>query len=153
MFPEDHIYIIIHPSEDPRRCTVPLIQKQFSKAHFFYHPFPENFSFPTGTFLLYPDEDAQTIENCKNQIQYICLLDGTWNQAKKLSRLEGIRQLPRVILDDIETQYLRGKKCPEKTLLATSEALHFFLLKMGWKETPLLDDMLDAFNNRKGTLI
>ncbi|MFX1251100.1 MAG: DTW domain-containing protein [Promethearchaeota archaeon] len=150
IFPENHIHVIVHPKENPRKCTVPLIRNHFPRAHYYYD-ISEDLEFPVGTFLLYPDDDAQDIESCKDQIKHICLLDGTWNQAKQLKRLEGVNQLPTIILNNAETQYLRGKNCPNKKLLATSEALHFFLLKMGWKNTPLLETMIDAFNNRKGT--
>ncbi|MFX0062331.1 MAG: DTW domain-containing protein [Candidatus Hermodarchaeota archaeon] len=152
MFPENHIHIIVHPKENPRKCTVPLIRKHLPKAHYHYDIFSEELEFPAGTFLLYPDDDAQDIKSCKGQIRYICLLDGTWNQTKQLKRLERINQLPKVILNNVETQYLRGKNCPNKNLLATSEALHFFLLEMGWKNTPLIETMINAFNNRKGTM-
>ncbi|MBN1274024.1 MAG: DTW domain-containing protein [Candidatus Aminicenantes bacterium] len=86
-------------------------------------------------FVLYPGPNAADIKNIRfkeilapHQAPLIILIDGTWNQARKIMKLSrNIQALPRVSIIPPERSRFIIKKQPAEYCLSTIESAFFFL--------------------------
>lgn len=143
------ITLIVHSAEKLHQCTVPLIQDNLEKLPpteiiWDHHKGPTNF--PEGTYLLYPEgTPLQNFADDYDRIDNLVIIDGPWRKALAITRYPQHATLPKIALTKHQTRYLRGNNQTIRENLATAEALHYFLLEVGWGESPLLDAMLDKF--------
>lgn len=101
-----------------------------------------------NTFLLFPGEQAASVESLKaqqkidNNTQFI-LLDGSWKKAYKLLMNNSFLQcLPKVMINVENNSHYRIRKSPREDGLSTVEAGYYLLSDLennSEKFTPLLD--------------
>ncbi|XP_023341161.1 DTW domain-containing protein 2 [Eurytemora carolleeae] len=149
------IIILQHPDEEKRAIrTGKLLELGLESDNFkifrgkkFPGKFPELvkiFQCP-GTRLLYPGQDSRVLTEISPpdpNISSIVLLDGTWDQAKKMFiRNQGLQALPKIMLNLSCKSIYTVRTQPNESCLSTLEtAVHSVALIEGRSEIiePLL---------------
>ena len=160
-----------HPNE-VKRClrTTKIIELSLPPEHYHlsrgkrFNPkkFPELHqmieSKERETVLVYPSENAISLSSLPNDLAYnICILDGTWSQAKVIyNNNPVIRSLRCVKLDNTEPSRYVIRTQPTNTCLSTVEAVGLVLSHveqnpsiMDWFTKPLKTICDFQLNNGK----
>lgn len=95
-------------------------------------PLAQDVSFdPATTCVVFPGPTAKAVAELGNlsELKTVVVLDSTWSDAGKLSRLPQLDGLPRVQLKSYTTFFWRYQRKPDSHL-ATIEAIYFFFREL-----------------------
>jgi DTW domain-containing protein YfiP len=100
----------------------------------YVHPLMPDDLDETNAVVLYPSENAQTIDQILSQnveqktnfsLKYVVFIDSTWQLSKGILRDPRVQKLPRVKIHQHKTLFWRNQKFDEH-FLSTIEAIHYF---------------------------
>ena len=90
---------------------------------------------PGEVALLFPGPSARPIEEARGTLKCLLVLDGTWNEAKKILHYTPFLQaLPRVAFAPAEPSTYRIRKEPRPECVSTIEAIAHSLRALGEDE-------------------
>ena len=90
---------------------------------------------PGEVALLFPGPAARPIEESRGTLKCLLVLDGTWNEAKKiLHYTKFLQALPRVAFAPAEPSTYRIRKEPRPECVSTIEAIAHSLRALGENE-------------------
>ncbi|MBO7130600.1 MAG: DTW domain-containing protein, partial [Fibrobacterales bacterium] len=90
---------------------------------------------PGEVALLFPGPAARPIEESRGTLKCLLVLDGTWNEAKKiLHYTKFLQALPRVAFAPAEPSTYRIRKEPRPECVSTIEAIAHSLRALGERE-------------------
>lgn len=83
----------------------------------------EQLSSTLGHFLLFPSEDSQPISQLRQKITHLWVIDGTWQEAKKmLNQSPWLQALPKISITSATSQFVLRRN---QQGLSTMEAIEW----------------------------
>ncbi|MBQ4835910.1 tRNA-uridine aminocarboxypropyltransferase [Pseudoalteromonas luteoviolacea] len=132
------IIVLQHPSEvSVAKNTVRLLKLQLADIEVFQGESPEDFLAAqeiariSNCALLYPDQNADTVETINRHqqtIEYLFVLDGTWKKTHKIAMLNPwLTRLKKISFSSIPENKYTIRKAEQLHSLSTLEACAYFL--------------------------
>eukprot|EP00003_Mantamonas_plastica_P021572 TRINITY_DN3515_c1_g2_i1.p1 TRINITY_DN3515_c1_g2~~TRINITY_DN3515_c1_g2_i1.p1 ORF type:complete len:318 (-),score=87.65 TRINITY_DN3515_c1_g2_i1:665-1618(-) len=130
LFPKVHLpidlEIVHHPKEKLSKSTIPHAMVIADNAHIHEYREVELDFDEADTVILYPGENAIDIQDLDlDAVKRVVVIDGTWSQAKTMSRDPALTKLKQVKIGNYETMFWRHQQ-KGKDHLATIEAIYYF---------------------------
>lgn len=102
---------------------------------------------PQDTILVYPNAEKQTtLFEQTNKIKNIILIDGTWQQAKKIyNRSPYLQAYPHMTIEGVQSTYQKRRN-QKSTGLCTAESVIYLLEKLTHPARTRLQAMYEDFN-------
>lgn len=142
------VLILQHPSEASHALnTARLAALGLTNARLLVGEHFEPALFPSGSYLLFPGDDATPVESWRGTgcVEQLVVPDGTWRKARKLLHLNPhLAALPRVSLSVGLVSRYRVRKAPMPGALSTLEAIVTTLNTL--EDTERFDALLRPFD-------